>query len=60
MFIVGARARPKCGLVFYLFDWNFLPTTHHVSYAVLSMLFTVWTSIKTGRPEKARSITYYV
>jgi hypothetical protein len=31
-----------------------------VSYAVLSMLFTAWTSIKTGRPEKARSITYYV
>jgi len=31
-----------------------------VSYAVLSMLLTAWTSIKTGRPEKARSITYYV
>jgi hypothetical protein len=31
-----------------------------VSYAVLSMLFTAWTSIKTGKPEKARSITYYV
>ena len=31
-----------------------------VSYAVLSMLFTAWASIKTGKPEKARSITYYV
>ncbi len=31
-----------------------------VSYAVLSMLLTAWTSIRTGRPEKARSITYYV
>jgi IS5 family transposase len=31
-----------------------------VSYAVLSMLFTAWTAIKTGKPEKARSITYYV
>jgi len=31
-----------------------------VSYAVLSMLLTAWTSIRTGRPEKARSITFYV
>lgn len=31
-----------------------------VSYAVLSMLFTAWTAIKTGKPEKARNITYYV
>jgi len=31
-----------------------------VSYAVLSMLFVAWTSIKTGKPEKTRSITYYV
>jgi hypothetical protein len=31
-----------------------------VSYAVLSMLFTAWASIKTGKPEKARCITYYV
>jgi len=31
-----------------------------VSYAVLSMLFTAWTAIRTGKPEKARSITYYV
>jgi len=31
-----------------------------VSYAILGVLFTAWTSIKTGRPEKARSITYYV
>jgi hypothetical protein len=31
-----------------------------VSYAVLSMLFTAWTAIKTGKPEKARCITYYV
>jgi len=31
-----------------------------VSYAVLSMLFIAWTAIKTGKPEKARSITYYV
>jgi hypothetical protein len=31
-----------------------------VSYTVLSMLFTAWTAIKTGKPEKARSITYYV
>jgi len=34
--------------------------TTQVSYAVLSMLFTAYTAIKTGRPEKARSITYYV
>ena len=31
-----------------------------VSYAVLSMLFTAYTAVKTGKPEKARSITYYV
>lgn len=31
-----------------------------VSYAVLGMLFIAWTAIKTGKPEKARSITYYV
>jgi transposase len=31
-----------------------------VSYAVLSMLFTAWASNKTGKPEKARCITYYV
>jgi transposase len=31
-----------------------------VSYAVLGMLFVAWTAIKTGKPEKARSITYYV
>ena len=31
-----------------------------LSYAVLSMLFTAWTAIKTGKPEKAGSITYYV
>jgi len=31
-----------------------------VSYAVLSMLFVAWTAVKTGKPEKARSITYYV
>lgn len=31
-----------------------------VSYAVLSLLFIAWTAIKTGKPEKARSITYYV
>jgi transposase len=31
-----------------------------VSYAVLGMLFVAWAAIKTGKPEKARSITYYV
>lgn len=31
-----------------------------VSYAFLSMLFTAWTAIKSGKPEKARSITYYI
>ncbi len=31
-----------------------------VSYAVPSMLFTAWTAIKTGKPEKARCITIYV
>jgi transposase len=31
-----------------------------VSYAVLGMLFIAWTAIETGKPEKARSITYYV
>ena len=31
-----------------------------VSYAVLSLLFIAETAIKTGKPEKARSITYYV
>jgi len=31
-----------------------------VSYAVLSILLTAWASIKTGKPEKARCITYYV
>ena len=31
-----------------------------VSYAVLGMLFVAWTAIETGKPEKARSITYYV
>ena len=31
-----------------------------VSYAVLGILFIAWTAVKTGRPEKARSITYYV
>lgn len=31
-----------------------------VSYAVLSLLFIAQTAIKTGKPEKARSITYYV
>jgi IS5 family transposase len=31
-----------------------------VSYAVLGILFIAWTAIKTGKPEKARSITYYV
>jgi transposase len=31
-----------------------------VSYAILGMLFVAWTAIKTGKPEKARSITYYV
>jgi len=31
-----------------------------VSYAVLSLLFIAETAIKTGKPDKARSITYYV
>jgi len=31
-----------------------------VSYAILSMLFIAETAVKTGKPEKARSITYYV
>jgi hypothetical protein len=31
-----------------------------VSYAILGILFVAWTAIKTGRLEKARSITYYV
>ena len=31
-----------------------------VSYAILGMLFVAWTAIKTGKPEKARGITYYV
>lgn len=31
-----------------------------VSYAILSMLFIAQTAIKTGKPDKARSITYYV
>jgi transposase len=31
-----------------------------VSYAILSMLFIAWAALKTGKPEKARSITYYV
>ena len=31
-----------------------------VSYAVLGMLFVAWTALETGKPEKARSITYYV
>lgn len=31
-----------------------------VSYAIIGMLFIAWTALKTGRPEKARSITYYV
>jgi transposase len=31
-----------------------------VSYAILGMLFIAWTAIKTGKPEKARSITYYI
>jgi len=34
--------------------------TIQVSYAILGMLFTALTSIRIGRPEKARSITYYV
>jgi IS5 family transposase len=34
--------------------------TTQVSYVVLSMLLVAWTAIKTGRPEKARSITFYV
>jgi hypothetical protein len=35
-------------------------TVSQVSYAILSMLFTAWTAIKTGKPEKARCIRYYV
>lgn len=31
-----------------------------VSYAVLSLLFIAETAVKTGKPEKARCITYYV
>jgi len=31
-----------------------------VSYAILAMLFIAQTAIKTGKPNKARSITYYV
>jgi len=31
-----------------------------VSYAILSMLFIAETAVKTGKPDKARSITYYV
>ena len=31
-----------------------------VSYAILAMLFIAQTAIKTGKPDKARSITYYV
>jgi hypothetical protein len=31
-----------------------------VSYAILGILFIAWTAIKTVRPEKTRSITYYV
>ena len=31
-----------------------------VSYAVLSMLFIAETAIKTGKPKKVRSMTYYV
>ena len=31
-----------------------------VSYAMLSVLFVAWTAIKSGKPEKARSITHYV
>jgi len=31
-----------------------------VSYAMLSTFFIAWTAIKIGKPEKARSITYYV
>ena len=34
--------------------------TIQVSYAILGMLFTALTSIRIGRPEKARSITYYI
>ena len=34
--------------------------TTQVSYAILGILFTAWTALKTGRAEKARSITYYV
>jgi len=34
--------------------------TIQVSYAILGMLFTALTSLRIGRPEKARSITYYV
>jgi hypothetical protein len=31
-----------------------------VSYAMLGILFVAWTAIKSGKPEKARSITHYV
>jgi len=31
-----------------------------VSCAMLGMLFIAWTAIKTGKPEKARSITCYI
>lgn len=31
-----------------------------VSYVVLGILFVAWTAITTGKPQKARSITYYV
>jgi transposase len=31
-----------------------------ISYAILSMLFIAQTAIRTGKPNKARSITYYV
>jgi len=31
-----------------------------VSYAVLGILFVAWKAIRTGKPEKDRSITYYV
>ena len=31
-----------------------------VSYAILGILFVAWTAVKTGKPEKARSITYYI
>jgi hypothetical protein len=31
-----------------------------VSNAMLGILFVAWTAIKSGKPEKARSITHYV